>query len=48
MQQLQVLQKQMAQRAQCAPGTPALMNVKHANKQFGDWSEIEELRRKLC
>jgi hypothetical protein len=26
----------------------ALKNVKHANKRFAYWSEIEEFRRKLC
>jgi hypothetical protein len=38
----------MAQFAQCAQVMLALKNVKHANKPFAYWSEIEEFRRKLC
>jgi hypothetical protein len=38
----------MVQFAQCAQVMLALKNVKRANKQFADWIEIEEFRRKLC
>jgi hypothetical protein len=36
MQQQVLLQKRMAQPAQCVLAMLALMNVKHANKPFGD------------
>jgi hypothetical protein len=47
-QVLAVQLRRMAQLAQCVLAMLALKNVKHANKQFAHWPEIEELRRKLC
>jgi hypothetical protein len=47
-QALRVQHKRMVQLAQCAQVMLVLKNVKHANKQFAHWSEIEEFRRKLC
>jgi hypothetical protein len=47
-QVLAVQLRRMVRLAQCALAMLALKNVKHANKQFAHWPEIEELRRKLC
>jgi hypothetical protein len=44
----QVELRPMAQFAQCVQVMQDLKNVKHANKQFADWLQIEEFRRKLC
>jgi hypothetical protein len=47
-QALRVQYRQMDPLAHCAQVMLDLKNVKHANKRFAHWSEIEEFRRKLC
>jgi hypothetical protein len=47
-QVLRVELKLMARFAQCVQVMLDLKNVKHANKRFAYWSELEEIRRKLC